>query len=99
MVNWCAFFPPRHCPPRHTMAVETVLHQLPDLREHFIYAKHNDLLMYRSSPDDFFDETAKPRFWVRGYGEEMYKYRPATGLRKEDVPRRISGVDASPATH
>lgn len=78
---------PKECPTRNSFAVQTVVHKVPDLREHFIFVEDDDLLMRPTTAEDFFTE-GKPRFYcwdcspLRMYGDNLGK----TGLSEDEVP-------------
>lgn len=59
--------PPDALPTFNSMAIETALHRIPGLSEHFIYANDDCFVNQPLSPDFFFDKKGNPIVYVRQF--------------------------------
>lgn len=62
ILNRCNYM--KHCPSMNSMAVQTMVHKIPELSEHFIYVEDDTMLGRSVTPDVFFSD-GKPFAWQK----------------------------------
>jgi len=61
MVDRCDYM--EHCPTKNIMAIQTMIHKIPELSEHFILTEDDIIFGRPVVPDDFFTTEGKPFAW------------------------------------
>jgi hypothetical protein len=90
IIDRCTLLPPGQCPTRNGFTVQSVLHKVPGLAEHFLYTDDDTLLGLPAQISDFFDRSGRPKVWQPlANHEAVYHDQQSTGLSIDDTPRRF----------
>eukprot|EP00928_Gymnodinium_smaydae_P041536 TRINITY_DN28095_c0_g4_i1.p1 TRINITY_DN28095_c0_g4~~TRINITY_DN28095_c0_g4_i1.p1 ORF type:complete len:374 (-),score=41.81 TRINITY_DN28095_c0_g4_i1:185-1210(-) len=96
-VNRCALLPPESCPTRNSCIVQSILHKIPDLSEHFIYTDDDNLLIkpatistfFRNSNGAWLPKVPKYEDPNKKYPKKVYDNISAVHLLEEQVPMHV----------
>eukprot|EP00928_Gymnodinium_smaydae_P041535 TRINITY_DN28095_c0_g3_i2.p1 TRINITY_DN28095_c0_g3~~TRINITY_DN28095_c0_g3_i2.p1 ORF type:complete len:373 (-),score=50.22 TRINITY_DN28095_c0_g3_i2:130-1152(-) len=91
-INRCSLLPSESCPTRNSFAVQSVLHKIPGLSEHFIYTDDDNLLIHSTTASTFFKNSNGAWFpkvpKYKGAGA-TYENIAAVPLSEQQMPMRV----------
>eukprot|EP00928_Gymnodinium_smaydae_P084441 TRINITY_DN6771_c0_g2_i1.p1 TRINITY_DN6771_c0_g2~~TRINITY_DN6771_c0_g2_i1.p1 ORF type:complete len:423 (+),score=51.13 TRINITY_DN6771_c0_g2_i1:3-1271(+) len=93
-VNRCGLLPLESCPTRNSCVVQTVVHKIPNLSEHFIYTDDDNLLIKPSTISTFFrnsEDAWLPKVPKYQGSQAIYSDISAVRLQVQEMPMKMPG--------